>query len=258
MPKNIISVAGDADDGTVGKQSEGGYVILQLIDQYGVPIPNQAVNFTVATGGGQLTSACITICTAATVSNTDAFGQAAAEMFLGPNPGSNIYTAKVGSLSASFTATGIAQPSILANGAVNAATFANQPAAPGSYIALFGNDLAPSTSIYSTPYLPLSLNQVTVSFDSPNLSVAGHIEFVSSGQVNVQVPWELQGQAAVQLKVSVGDSSGVVYTMPLGTYAPAFFEITSGGQNIAAARDENNNVVTTTNPKARDRSCSSS
>ena len=251
VPNNIISIAGDADDGTVGKQSEGGYVILQVIDQYGVPVSNQAVNFTVTTGGGQLTPACITVCTAATVSNTDAFGQAAAEMILGPNPGSNVYTAKVGSLNASFTATGIAQPSIMANGAVNAANFANQPPASGSYIAIFGNNLAPSTSTYSTPYLPLSLDQVTVSFDNPNLSVPGHIVFVSQGQVNVQVPWELQGQTAVQLKVSNGDSSGVVYTMPLGTYSPAFFEIPSGGQNIAAALDENNNVVTTANPVAQ-------
>jgi len=251
VPNNIISVAGDADDGTVGMQSEGGYVVLQVIDQYGVPIPNQAVNFTVASGGGQLTPACITTCTRATISNTDAFGQAAAGMVLGPNPGNNVYTATVGALTASFTATGIAQPSILANGAVNAANYANQPFAPGSYIALFGNNLAPSTTIYSTRYLPLSLNQVTVSFDNPNLSVAGHVEFVSPGQVNVQVPWELQGQTAVQVKVSVGDSSGVLYTMPLGTYSPAFFEIPSGGQNIAAALDQNNNVVTTTNPVAQ-------
>jgi uncharacterized protein (TIGR03437 family) len=251
VPNNLISVAGDACDGTVDEQSEGGFVILQVIDQYGVPVPNKAVTFTVASGGGQLTPECITTCTAATVSNTDAFGQAAAEMVLGPNPGNNVYTATVGALTASFTATGIAQPSILANGAVNAANYANQPFAPGAYVALFGNNLAPSTSIYSTPYLPLSLNQVTVSFDNPNLSVAGHVEFVSPGQVNVQVPWELQGQTAVQVKVSLGDSSGVLYTMPLGTYSPAFFEIPSGGQNIAAALDQNNNVVTTTNPVAQ-------
>src|SRR5579863_3564208 len=250
VPKNIVSIAGDADDGTVGMQSQGGYVILQVIDRYGVPIPNQAVNFTVASGGGELTPLCITgSCTLA--NDTDNFGQAAAKMVLGPSPGSNVYTATVAALTASFTATGIAQPSIMANGAVNAANYANQPPAPGSYIAIFGNDLAPATSTYSTPYLPIALNQVTVSFDNPNLSVPGHILFVSQGQINVQVPWELQGQTAVQVKVSVGGSSGVVYTMPLGTYSPAFFEIPSGGRNVAAARDENNNVVTTTNSVAQ-------
>jgi minor extracellular serine protease Vpr len=113
------------------------------------------------------------------------------------------------------------------------------------------NNLAAVTSSYSTPYLPVSLNQVSVSFDNPNVSVAGHIVFVSPGQVNVQVPWELQGQPSVQIKVSVGDSAGVVYTMPLGTYSPALFQIQSGGQNLAAALDESNNIVTASNPVAR-------
>src|ERR1019366_7869796 len=39
--------------------------------------------------------------------------------------------------------------------------------------------------------------------------------------------------------------------MPLGTYSPAFFEIPSGGHNIAASLDESNNIVTVTNPVAR-------
>jgi minor extracellular serine protease Vpr len=249
VPNNLISIAGDADDGTVGQQSAGGYVILQIVDQYGVPIPNLPVTFNVASGGGQLIPQCITGCAAA--SSTDNYGQAAAEMFLGPNPGNNVYTATAGSLTASFTATGIAQPTILPNGVVNAASYANQPAAPGSYVALFGNNLAPSTSQYSTPYLPIALSSVTVSFDNPNVSAAGHIVSVSPGQINLQVPWELQGQPSVQIKVSVADSSGVVFTLPLGAYAPALFEIPSGGQNIAAALDENNNIVTPSNPVAR-------
>lgn len=250
VPKNIISIAGDGDGGTVGMQSEGGYVILQVIDQYGVPIANQPVTFTVTSGGGQLTPLCITT-SCARPNYTDNYGQAAAKMVLGPNPGGNVYTAAVGQLTASFTATGSVQPSILTNGAVNAANFANQPPAPGSYIALFGNNLAPSTNSFSTPYLPIALNQVTVSFDNLNLSVPGRIVFVSQGQVNVQVPWEFQNQTAVQVKVSVGDSAGLVYTMPLGTYSPAFFEIPSGGQNVAAALDENNNLITATNPVAQ-------
>jgi minor extracellular serine protease Vpr len=248
VPNNLISIAGDADDGTVGQQSAGGYVILQIIDQYGVPVTGLPVTFAVTSGGGQLTPMCITVCTEANY--TDNYGQAAAEMILGPNPGNNVYTATAGSLTASFTATGIAQPAISPNGAVNAANYANQPAAPGSYIAVFGNNLAPSSSYYNTPYLPIALNSVTVSFDNPNISVPGHIVFVSQGQVNLQVPWELQGQPSVQVKVSNADSSGVVYTLPLGTYAPALFEIPSGGQSIAAALDENNNIVTTSNPVA--------
>ena len=249
VPNNLISIAGDADDGTAGEQSAGGYVILQIVDQYGVPIPNLPVTFGVASGGGQLTPTCLAICAAA--NTTDNYGTAAAEMFLGPNPGNNVYTATAASLTATFTAMGLAQPALLPNGAVNAASYSNQPVAPGSYITLFGNNLAASASHYSTPYLPVALNQVTVSFDNPNVSAPGHIVFVSPGQVNVQVPWELQGQPSVQMKVSVADSSGLVYTLPLGTYSPALFQIQSGGQSFAAALDENYNVVTASNPVAR-------
>jgi len=249
VPNNLISILGNGDDGTVGRQTTGGYLILQIVDQYGVPVPSVPVTFGVASGGGQLTPICLTIC--ASASTTDNYGMAAAESILGPNPGVNVYTATAAALTASFTATGISQPTISPNGAVNAANYANQPAAPGSYISLFGNNLAPSASYYSTPYLPIALNQVTVSFDNPNVSVPGHLVFVSPAQVNLQVPWELQGQPSVQVKVSVADSSGVVYTLPLGTYAPALFEAPSGGQSIAAALDEKNNVVTTSNPVAR-------
>ncbi len=250
VPANIISIAGDADEGIAGQQSQGGYVILQLIDQYGVPVAGQPVDFSVTSGGGTLTPLCITT-SCAKPNDTDNYGQAAAEMILGPNPGNNVYSATVGSLSASFTATGMPLPAIMPSGVVNAANYANQPLAPGSYIALFGNNFAPSTAVYSTPYLPVSLNSVSVSFDAPGISVPGHIVFVSGGQINVQIPWELQGQTAAQVKVSVSDSPGSVYIMQLGAYSPALFVIPSGGQNIAAALDQNSNIVTVSNPAKR-------
>jgi len=249
VPANIISVAGGGDTGLVGQQSLGGYIIVEVIDQYGVPVAGQPVNFSVTSGGGQLMPQCITVCSAA--NDTDNYGTAAAELILGPNPGNNIYSATAASLTASFTATGLALPAILPGGAVNAADSGNQLVAPGSYIALFGNNLAPSTSVYTTPYLPLSLNQVSVSFDAPGISAPGHIAFVSGGQINVQVPWELQGQTLAQVKVSVGGNPGSLYNLLLSQYSPALFVIPSGGQSIAAALDQNSRIVTQSNPAPR-------
>ena len=60
VPANIISIAGSGDEGIAGQQSQGGYVIVQVIDQYGVPITEQPVNFGVTSGGGTLTPLCIT------------------------------------------------------------------------------------------------------------------------------------------------------------------------------------------------------
>ncbi len=242
VPKNLVSLGGNGDDGTIGQQTAGGFVILQVIDQYGAPVSNLPVTFSVTSGGGKLVPIANT---------TDNYGIAAAASALGPSVGTNVYSATAGGLTATFQATGIAQPAISAGGIVSPANYSTILPAPGSYVAIFGTNLANATASYNTPYLPVSLSQVSVSFDNPNLSVPGHIVFVSPGQVNVQIPWELQGQPSVQVKVSLGDSSGTVFTMPLGTYSPAYFEIPSGGQNIAASLDESNNIVTVTNPVAR-------
>ena len=243
IPKNLISMAGNGDDGVVGQQTTGGYIIMQLLDQYGVPVANSPLTFTVSAGGGRLTPI---------ANKTDRYGIGAAAMILGPNPGTNTYTITAGSLSATFQATGNLQPVITPDGIVNAANYSGNAVAPGSYISIYGTNLAQITGSYTTPFLPIALNNVTVSFDNPDVSVPGHIVFVSPGQVNVQVPWELAGQPAVQIKVSAGDSSGVLYTTPVASYAPALFELSSQ-THAAAALDEGNNVITDANPVARGR-----
>jgi uncharacterized protein (TIGR03437 family) len=241
IPKNLISMAGNGDDGIVGQRSRGGYIIVQVLDQYGVAVQNLPVTFAVTSGGGSLTPLANT---------TDNYGIGLAAMILGPNPGANTYTVTAGTLSANFQATGNPQPVITPNGIVNAANYTGGAIVPGSYISIYGSDLAQVTGSNTTPILPIALNNVTVSFDNPNVSVPGHLVFVSPGQVNVQVPWELAGQPSVQMKVSVGDSSGVIYTTPVAASAPAFFEL-SAQTHAAAALDEGNNIVTVSNPVAR-------
>ena len=57
--------------------------------------------------------------------------------------------------------------------------------------------------------------------------------------MNVQVPWELQGLNTAQMKVSIGDVSGALYTVPLNDYSPAMFEIPDpSGSIVAAALDQ--------------------
>src|SRR5439155_27353787 len=141
------------------------------------------------------------------------------------------------------------QPTISANGVVNAATFASGAAvAPGSYVAIFGTGLAESTQVESTPYLPVAINNVSVSFNGAAVNAPGHLHFATPGQVNVQVPWELQGLTSAKMKVSVQDSSGAVYTIPLAPYSPGMFEIPVNGSMFAAARDENFDTITPSNP----------
>src|ERR1039458_6499204 len=119
-----------------------------------------------------------------------------------------------------------------------------------SYISIKGTDLSDATQVYSTSYLPVSLSTVSVSFDGGGLSLPGHLHFVSPGQINVQIPWEFQGQSSVAIKVTVAgntaDLQSNVYTVPLATYAPAFF-LNSG--TVADALDNTTGaLITTVNP----------
>jgi uncharacterized protein (TIGR03437 family) len=230
IPWNLVPLIGNGDMGTVGQATSEGVVILQLTDQYGVPVAGAPVQWSVVAGGGSLLYA---------DTLTDLYGLAGAEPILGTAPGLNDYFAVAGGLSTDFTATGQFQPTISANGVVDAAGFVQGRAvAPGSYIAIFGNNLAPNTQGETTLNLPVSIGPVSVSFDTATQSVPGHLEFVAPGQVNVQVPWELQGQGSAQMKVTVQGSPGNLYTLPLAQYSPGIFAIV----------DENGKLVNATSP----------
>ena len=63
-------------------------------------------------------------------------------------------------------------------------------------MSIMGSALSDVTRVANTPSLPLSLAGISVSFDVPsqNLTFPGGLHFVSEGQINVQVPWELRGR----------------------------------------------------------------
>jgi uncharacterized protein (TIGR03437 family) len=138
---------------------------------------------------------------------------------------------------------------------VNAASGqAGRGFAPGSYISIFGRGLSEVTKVFTTPYLPLSLAGVAVSFDVPSqrISVPGRLHFVSEGQINVQVPWELQGVSSAQMKVMIGDTTSSLVTVPIASHSPALFEYTDSSGRLMAAAVNGSGVVGTPNPARRD------
>ena len=238
VPFNIIPLVGDGDNGLAGQLSGISFMVLQVIDKQGVPVSSVPVRFSAASGGGRVTSSDFA---------TDFYGLAAARPILGPTPGANSYLATAGGLSTGFSITGYAPPTIKAGGAVNAASFQAGVAA-GSYVALFGSSLATGASVTTTANLPGGIGGVSVSFDAPQVSVPGHIHFVTPEQMNVQIPWELAGQPSAQIKVSIQGNAGPLFTLPLVSYAPAMFEYSSGSSLFAAALDENFRVIGPANP----------
>jgi uncharacterized protein (TIGR03437 family) len=260
---NLIPLYG-SPDGNVGQDALD--VAVKLTDTYGVPAAGSAVTFSVSPSGAfTLRSvpgrpACTSAPSTRSVTcNTDNYGVAYADILLGPSPASGVKVdVSATGFSSSFdcypnTCNIRAVPTISAGGIVDAAA-GKSPIAPGSYVSIYGANLTENytDSVTYAPYaLPLTMDGVTVSFDVPSakISVPGHLTFVSPGQVNVQVPWELQGQTSAQVKVTLyGYSYGNVVSVPLADTVPAFFDI---GGGIAAARDGNGAVVTAGNPVKR-------
>ena len=218
-------------------------VALKLTDGAGLPVSGASVTWSVAPRGA------VTFSSASTT--TDAYGIGTTDVTV-KTAGTITVTASVGGQTMPFNGTGLLQPTISTGGVLDAAS-GQSPIAPGSYVSIYGSNLAGGYTDWVTfaPYaLPLAMDGLSVSFDVPSakLSYPGRIVYISDGQINVQVPWELQGQTSAQVKVTLDDFIyGNVVTVPLADTAPAFFE----NSGIAAALDGNNATVTTANPVKR-------
>ena len=226
----------------------------KFIDQYGVPLRDLKVKFAVAQGGGSITRATPT-------TDSDGEGIVEAEVQAGLTLGDQLFTVESDSLSGpivkvEFPGRTIPQPSIRASGVVNAASGREESGlSAGSYISIFGTGLSEALRVTTTASLPLSLAGISVGFDVPGkpLSYPARIHFVSAGQINVQVPWELQGLTRVNLKVSNGDFSSTLYDLKLNDYSPAMFEYgeASSGRSLAAALDGAFKLIGSANPVPR-------
>jgi minor extracellular serine protease Vpr len=225
---NVLAIIG----GTfLGYPGDTGYRnAMRVIDAYGVPVTGLATTFSVQTGGGKVEGGS---------TSTDAIGTAAWIVDIGAQLGDQIFVANAGGLTQRFEGFARRPPSISAGGIVNAASQQlGAGIAPGSYISIYGSDLATTSGVFATPYLPLSLASVSVSFDAGSGSFPGRIHFVSPGQVNVFVPWELQGQTSAKIKViwtfDTNYWTGLV-TVPIAPVSPGVFAITDAAGAIINA-----------------------
>jgi uncharacterized protein (TIGR03437 family) len=127
-------------------------------------------------------------------------------------------------------------PVIGAGGIVNTAGSPTVAAvAPGSLVSIFGTNLASSMASSGTVPLSTTLNNVSVTINN----TPAPVQFVSSGQVNVEVPWGLQtsdaqGGPALVVVTNNGVASAAASIQVLQS-APAIFNL--GGQAIAINSD---------------------
>jgi len=116
-------------------------------------------------------------------------------------------------------------PAISAGGVANSASGATA-LAPGSLATVYGSYFASSAATASAP-LPTTLGGVSVTVNG----VRAPIGYVSSTQINFQVPWSTQtGPASVT--VSQAGGAGNTVTVPVVPAAPGLF-VTSAGAAVA-------------------------
>jgi len=239
VASNAFAITGTGVVGTVNEPHPE-LLIFKALDRHGQPVPNLTTTFSVTAGGGAIFQA---------DPATDAFGVAAADVDMGPDPGFQDYLAKAGGLEVPFFNEARLKPWI--SGAVNGAGFAaGRPVAPGSILSIFGEGIAEFTGQATTLPLPVALKHVSVSFDFPEdgVSEPGRLFFASPNQLNVQVPWELAGRNFCLMKVRIGDSVSEVFQLQLSDAAPGLFEFAADGRQLVIATHADGALVTAANP----------
>lgn len=129
-------------------------------------------------------------------------------------------------------------PQVGAGGVITAGDFgASATVAPGSWIEIYGTNLAPGARPWGIA--DFNGSNAPTSLDSVSVTVGGQsafVDYISADQVNVQVPLDVNtGTQPLIVKTAFGSSAA--YNLKLGPapglYAPPFFSV--GGKQYAGA-----------------------
>ena len=113
-------------------------------------------------------------------------------------------------------------------GVVNAGSFVLGPVAPGTIVSVFGTNLASQALSATSLPLPFALAGTSVTLAGQALPLF----FVSSGQINAQIPFGLpNGAASMVVRNLNGPSSA--FSVPIAATSPAIFTTTADGKGAA-------------------------
>ncbi len=143
-------------------------------------------------------------------------------------------------------------PVVLAGGIVNNASFAPNPApvAPGSIAAIFGTGLNDGTQVLFSSFGPDGLLVKTLAGASVTVGgIPAPMFYATSGQLGIQIPVELDGQASADVQVTVGGLTSEVQTVSLASVKPGLFTVSQDGKGTAVCiHSDGVTPVTADNP----------
>lgn len=126
---------------------------------------------------------------------------------------------------------------------VNAADL-RQPVAPGGLITLFGNNLSAINAATKEMPLPTALGETCLTANGVPMPML----FVSPGQINAQLPFQVDGNATLILRTPGGVSDN--FNLTISPAAPSIFHSGTAGpnSNLPTIYRSNNSLVTISNP----------
>jgi uncharacterized protein (TIGR03437 family) len=147
--------------------------------------------------------------------------------------------------------TALAQlPVVTPGGVVNGATF-TAPVVAGSLASIFGSNLAGTAMPYGgVQPVPQTLAGTTVKFMCSGCaqSYAAPLYFVSPGQINLQVPWEVGGPPGVTVTVTTSSGTSSPVAVNTAAYAPALFSANTNLMGEGAIANFDNTANSASDP----------
>ena len=140
--------------------------------------------------------------------------------------GDNTYFGANGSVSVTITSPATGPPSV--KSLVNGAAF-TQALAPGGVLSIFGSQLAPATGGAPSIPLPMMMAGTVVTING----IPAALYYVSPGQLNVQIPYEVPAGSAAVLRVN-NNGESVFTNFKVTATAPEIFAMNSQGTGQGA------------------------
>lgn len=130
---------------------------------------------------------------------------------------------------------------------VNAASYSDQPVAPGEIIALYGTNLGPA---------PLTANMVRGSSLSTQLAgtqvmfngVAAPLLYTSAGVLSAVVPFELAGSSTASVQIVYNGQFSSIKSVSVVATAPAIFSNDATGRGQGAILNQDGSLNSEANP----------
>jgi trimeric autotransporter adhesin len=132
-----------------------------------------------------------------------------------------------------------AQTPVVPAGSVVDAAAGSSPVAPGGLVEIFGTNLASAQAAADTVPLSTSLGNVSVTFNG----IAAPLLFVSTGQVNAQLPWEVPASGTANMVVTTNGQPSAAVSVPVAAFSPGIFGLPAGAGFQAIAYGNSDGLI---------------